>query len=443
MTSALHKVDQAIYKSHPGYSLTHKDVTFYYNHHLSTYTYTDSHLLIHVQAPFSRSDSLYTLYQARTIPVPLQAHDPSSTGYTKLTSVSDYIAISPDKSTYFELSQAQLSLCTGSTLLACPFDHILTHRPQYSCTAGIFFHQDNIFTNICAPKIFPNTPIPNNIIPTGQGLYLISTNTSNYQLTCTDQAIRTVPSFAYAHVSVPCGCTLTVHHMTVSPPLSSCNKHLEFLQTLQPFNYHIFLTFGFEPHTFPSDSLSNYSLALDIPDVNSYVSNFTDLSNTMQEEGLDLKRVVDAIAKARSTYNEPNIQIDPDLTFLPFVNDSSFLASFVLISSICTALLIIAVLILAYKTHKANTLLQAGYIAASTALPTAKASLLTKSTTPFTTPAITESPTVILHQQDHYASLIFAILIALALYKAISILYRTFLRTSPPNLHCYFILWPH
>ena len=380
MSNALRTVKNAISKSHPGYTINHMDLIFYYTHHLSSYAYTDKHLLVHVQVPFSREESSFTLYKTHSFPIPLAAHDPRSQGMSQVTSISDYLAVSPDRSTYFELTQPDLSVCVGTKILICPYDQVMVHRPQYSCTAALFFRQDDAFTAACSPSVFPDIPVPDNVIPIGRSRYLITTNSPSYSLTCADQAIQSFPARAYAQVSVPCGCTLTINMLTVSPSLSSCDETLTLLKTLQPINYHLFMAFDFHPHHFPSYSLSNTSLALDVPDVNSYITNFTDLSDTMKKNGLNLKQVTEAIAQARSTYEKPNVQIDPDLTFLPFVNDSSFLAIFVTISSILLLLLVVATSVLSYKLYRTNVLLKAGYVAAATSLPSTKASLLTKST---------------------------------------------------------------
>ena len=231
LRNSLEAISKAISKSYPGYQLVHTDPNFYYTSRLATTVYTDNHLLVHVKVPFSRESSLYSLYQTTAFPIPIQTNDPSSVGYTVADPISPYIAISPDKNSYFELSNSEFSLCTGEQLLICQYDHVLVHRPQYSCTAAIFFHQDEIFTQVCSPKLFPNSDIPDNILPIGQGKYLVTSTTNNYRMTCTDQTIHSLPSLAYAQVSVPCGCTLTVNHLTVAPPVSSCNEKLQVLQT--------------------------------------------------------------------------------------------------------------------------------------------------------------------------------------------------------------------
>ena len=70
LASTLQKVHKLIYDHHPGYSLVHTNTTFYYNHYLSSFTCTKSHILIHIQAPFSRIDALFDLYQVSSFPSP-------------------------------------------------------------------------------------------------------------------------------------------------------------------------------------------------------------------------------------------------------------------------------------------------------------------------------------------------------------------------------------
>ena len=88
---------------------------------------------------------------------------------------------------------------------------------------------------------------------------------------------------AYFHVSVPCKCTLHVGHLTVTPSLSDCDPQLEVATTLHPINYPVFLAFGFKPHQFDSLDLANNSLQLQIPSVNEYISNFSDISSQLKD----------------------------------------------------------------------------------------------------------------------------------------------------------------
>ena len=152
----------------------------------------------------------------------------------------------------------------------------------------------------------------------------------------------------------------------------------------------------------------------------------------MAQNGLDLKQVTDAIAEARSTYEEPNIQLDPDLTFLPFVNDSSFLATFVLVSSISIGLLILAVVILGYKLHKTNIFIQAGYLAAAANLPAANAKLLTKSTTVTTPSPTTPTPSITIMDTTHYFTIFWLTFVALILYKIVLYLHKSITHKCTP-----------
>ena len=121
--------------------------------------------------------------------------------------------------------------------------------------------------------------------------------------------------------------------MSVTPSLTGCESTISQVKITHPINYALFLSFEFQPQQFHSLKLSSQSVTLDIPDLTSYISNFTDVSDQMAEDGLELKLVAEAVLEARTTYNEPNIFLDGELTFLPFVEDPDLLAIFVIVIS--------------------------------------------------------------------------------------------------------------
>ena len=151
----------------------------------------------------------------------------------------------------------------------------------------------------------------------------------------------------------------------------------------------------------------------DIPDVNAYISNFTYLSHAVEESGLDLQKVSQAIAEARSTYENPNIELDAELTWLPFVEDDDFLGIFVICSTLTTAALIVIIVIMACKLRKLNTYLTAGYIAASQTVPKTSASyVLTKSTAIIPPTSTLQPPSTVIMTEPHYVTVTLCIITA-------------------------------
>ena len=139
LENSLRKAWEVLQEQHPSYSIIHTDIAYYYDHHLSSFWYSQDRIIVHLQVPFSKeANSLYNIYQIHTVPIPLSPSDPSELGYTKISGIPEYIAVDQSMNSVIELTHKQIDLCTGESLLTCPFDHVMTRRPSYTCASAIF-----------------------------------------------------------------------------------------------------------------------------------------------------------------------------------------------------------------------------------------------------------------------------------------------------------------
>ena len=377
LQSSLEKAEEVIAEKFPGNSLIRHDLAYYYDHHLASYQYTTEYIIVHIKAPFAQDHGIFDLFSITSFPVPLTPHDPTALGYTRLQSMPDYVALDQGRSVAIELSHAQMAMCTGKALIVCPFDHVMITRPSFTCATAVLFQQDNIFKGLCTTNVHSEVPVPNSIFPVSEGQYLVTTSEQHYQISCPTK-LTSLEAHAYVHLTIPCHCSLHVASLSVTPSLTDCDPSLQVAKVLHPVNYPVFLTFGFKPHQFDSVNLSNTSLKLQVPNINGYISNFTDLSQRAKKAGLDLHKVSEAMAEVRTTYDryEPR-----RLSFLPMVDDGNSMGIFIIIVIIVIVALIAAVAFLLFRTKGVKSLLSAGYMAASAAAPTASARVLSPITT--------------------------------------------------------------
>ena len=409
---------------YPGHMLVHTDLTYYYNgHHLAHYTYTDSHILIHLQVPFALENSLYNLYTVKTFPVPINTSDPLSKGYTTIPNLQAYFATSTDGYKYTELDNVEFSLCHGTQLISCPMVHIIRRRPTYTCTASIFYHDIPSFMNNCAPIVYPNAPIPTTVHSVGTNTFLVTTNRSEYEFSCQGQFLEKQIGRAYAILTVPCACTLYLGDLSVTPSLTDCLPG-ETFSVSHPINYALFLSFDFDPSQYQTLKLSNSSVVMDIPDINSYVKNFTDISDSMVKDGLRLDMVSDAILDARLTYSKTHTAVS-HYSLPQIVSSPNFLLTFVIIVIVLALAAAAGFLILKSQLKKLDVALAAATVTAETAhhlLPGTEATYITKTPKTFTTSApesdLAFSATTIM---GYFMLSIIGIMIAKILIKLIKI----------------------
>ena len=124
--SALNKVKTNLYLNNRSFKVAHDDVSFYMQNHVSSYTYTQNNIYIHMQVPISDNDIMYEIYQTNVFPISLYSNDPHNTGYTIITNAAELFTVDRSKSTYIELSRTQLYACHHDKLILCPnaFPHV-------------------------------------------------------------------------------------------------------------------------------------------------------------------------------------------------------------------------------------------------------------------------------------------------------------------------------
>ena len=308
LKSALDKVDKSITRKYPLHRMVHNDLAQYYlGNHVVQFAHLDNHIIIHVNVPFALEASIFDLYGVSSFEVPLKPHETNSTGYTTLPELADYIAISPDKVRYIEYSAAQFALCKGK-LAVCPTVPVIRRRPHNTCTSGIFFENSSEFVKDCKPKVFPHREISDRIISRDPHNFLVTTSASHYRMSCRNMGLSLYPCTSYMSIKVPCGCTLYVGSLHVTPSVTDCSDNNAEVELSYPINYAIYLSFEYSPKEYPSVKISNTPIQLDVPDISAYVKNFSDINDHMAHSGLELNTVAQAVQQTRTTYQQQRQQ---------------------------------------------------------------------------------------------------------------------------------------
>ena len=419
---AINKAQNKIRSTYPGYDLVHEDLEYLYTHHLASFSYTNNHLLVHIELPFSNSEPLYDLYKVESFAMPIHANDPKSLGYTEITDLPSFFAISPGRNTFSELSSDVLSTCWGSSVLSCNFDHTLLSRQAHTCASSLFFQEFDKFTSLCKTIIQVQLGVPNQIIPVSRNNYYITSSDPHYRLVCPDRTIKKSPACALCKIQVPCDCTLHIADKFITPSLSSCNESSTTMTNLQPINYPVLLHLDFDIPSLPSIPLSNETIEIAIPNITDYVNKFKDLDNSQKQSGLDLAKVSRAILKQEDSYHSSHLETG----LLSYFSEPSYVDIYIVVSGFMIVGLLAFNCYLLFRFRRL-TLLLCACTTMNIPLPSAKALVISKPTTE--APLVEQSSSLLNFEVSLPSALTF-ILIVLLLGQLATYLCKCFANRS-------------
>jgi hypothetical protein len=229
-----------------------------------------------------------------------------------------------------EYTAAHLAQCEGN-LAVCHTVPVIRRRPHNTCTSGIFFENSSDFMKQCKPKVFPHREIPDRIVSRDPHNFLVTTSASHYRMSCRNMGLSLYPCTSYMSIKVPCGCTMYVGPLHVTPSVTDCSDNSAEVELSYPINYAIYLSFEYSPREYPSVKISHKPIQLDVPDVSAYVRNFSDISDHMAHNGLELNTVTQAVQQTRTTYQRQRQDFQSKYDMISFNDAPEFDDIFTLI----------------------------------------------------------------------------------------------------------------
>lgn len=192
---ALHNLKTSLQTTDPTYSILHSNPGFYYNHKLTTYTYSPRNIFLAVQVPISSREAHFYIYSIKTFPVPLHTDQYNkSAGYTQIQNLPHFLAVSSSAHHHFDLSLTDYLTCTGNTFLTCPTTFPILHTNDHTCASALFRDRPNMANILCDIRIFADIDMPTNIQQTQSHSYMISYLQTTYQTVCEDQILHERPA---------------------------------------------------------------------------------------------------------------------------------------------------------------------------------------------------------------------------------------------------------
>jgi hypothetical protein len=346
LKTALVKVQEQVKLSYPSYKLLHTNLDYYYASHLSSYVYTNKSLFVYVDIPLISSEPIFDLYEITTLPVPTNTTNtkPTEMSYTQVVSLPFALAISQTRTSYFSMSQSQLSSCKGDRFLKCPKTFPYTQVAKPDCVIAIFLDQADNIKQFCQIKVFTNIAIPTQAVQLEPSTYYISTQVNRYQLVCSANSVRQLPACKMCIIHIPCGCSVFIDQLALPGTIQECITDIKIPLVKHAFNYAMLLHFHYDLPDIHVNALYDEPVNLKLPNLHEYISNFTDISSNDKALGLQIQQVKEAIASHNFSYNMPKQVNNQPLEFHEYLQQPQAQVTSVIfticVSAICFAMII-------------------------------------------------------------------------------------------------------
>ena len=196
------------------------------------WTFTNSSIFITHYFPLTSAISHLTVYNVRTIPVPL---DGNSSHVTVLTEMPPFIAFSNDQHyhTYFDKFPGSIhSNYIDASIISVP----LFPMAQASCLTALFFEHRQAVKDLCLYKVKTDSISPS-IQYVENSRYLIA-NTTEIFLNCPTGRKRQV-GCQFWIMTIPCQCDVTTANTYFPPRLNDCYENE--ISVLHPVNLAVLM----------------------------------------------------------------------------------------------------------------------------------------------------------------------------------------------------------
>ena len=180
-------------------------------------------LLLTLKIPLASKQTVFTLYEAKIIPMPYP--DDLQSALTWNTEAR-YLAISGDLMESSVLSAAQFEHCLGSARYCICSETIPTEIGHSSCLAWLFFDTPLEALTVCETSSI-TLPTIEQATNLGFGIWLITSANADFssrELRSSSQQGPSFPGCRISIISIECGVQLMTGNIKIRSDKSSCNE---------------------------------------------------------------------------------------------------------------------------------------------------------------------------------------------------------------------------
>ena len=365
LAAKLLQLDTQLKTTSAGSEVTVMDTAYYYSQPVALYTYSRTHLYIHLNIIISSTDSAFNLFQIITTDVPIDTEDTNGTGSTRIVSSVDFLAVNEEETLYMEMTNSDLHTCHGQILKVCSrtIPRIRSDKP--TCHMATFTNDHDSMLRLCTFHIQPLKPIRTQAIALDKDKYLVTSNEPVYHIICQHQTPTSRVASAYAVVGVPCQCHLQFDGLYLPNTKIPCNSSSSTHFIMHTVNMPIITALATSHENILPNSLHLHPIHLPPLHTAAVIKTLSPLNRLPNDVTMDLIPFTDIILKEATRAS--NILHKPLDTEINTMGAESFFthSAWIYITPILTVLNSMVIIVVIFKVL--------GRQAIFTALPTASA----------------------------------------------------------------------
>ena len=249
--------------SNPGSEVTVMDTAYYYSQPVALYTYSKTHLYVHINVIISSTDSAFNLFQIIKTDVPINTEDTNSTGSTRISNDRyDFLAVNEAGDLFLEMTNADLLTCQGVILKVCSRTIPRIRSDTPTCHMAAFMDDQKAISTLCSFQIQPLKPLHTTAIAIDKDSYLVTTNQELYHVICQHKTPTTKRATAYSVVGVPCNCHLQYDGLYLPNTRIPCNDTISVHFLMHTVNMPILFALSEITTEISSSSLHSHPIKM-------------------------------------------------------------------------------------------------------------------------------------------------------------------------------------
>ena len=417
LATKLSQLNTQLKINNPGSEVTIIDTAYYYSQPVALYTYSKTHLYIHINVIISSTDSAFNLFQIVTTDVPIDTENTTSIGSTKLITQTNFLAVNEAGTLYLEMTNSDLLTCQGQILKVCSRTIPRIRSDNPTCHIAAFTNNQAGIARLCTFQIQPLKPIQTRAIAIDKDKYLITTNMEYYHIICPHKTPTTKKASAYSVVGVPCMCHLQFGGLYLPNTNIPCNKTASTHFIMHAANIPIILALTTMHTDITPSSLHEKPIHIPHLQTEAIIKALQPLDHLPSDVAMDLGPLTKRILEEAKT---ANIELHRPLQNSPVTDGiTTFFthSAWQYITPVLTIINSIVIIVVIFKVM--------GRQAVFAAIPSAAAkpyNITWKYATTNTNADTKQKPTVHLDQYVDAENVFTLIIIALTIYTSVKIL---------------------
>ena len=234
------------------------------------------HDTIIVRFPLPLTDPMehFEIFAVHPFPVPIHQNGNKHVGYTLLSNVEQYLAISTNKRQSAAISQHDIEQCLQKYAGFCPALAVSRTVTDPDCLTAIYFNMPEEIHNRCQFIAYPKAKLPPSIRKLQGNQYLLSNINSPITVVCGNDLTH-VKISCYSVVKLHCHCHLRHDKFVTLDSFSECvvGQNWIKINVTHPINYSALKSFNLI-HNLPvavTELQSREIHTLQVPNISKYL----------------------------------------------------------------------------------------------------------------------------------------------------------------------------